>query len=389
MSRRRNKTERGVALIMVLGTLALVGAVIGEFQYTSRVDLELAFNGRDAVQAEYNALSALRLRAMLLRHARRLDSGAAAAGAALGIDPQMMPPIGQLIEMIPVDCGLMSAIISETAGEEAPAGDESGGEVFAGECTATSVSEHAKISINVLARSSQGASQQVSTFLLGLLSNPALERHFDKDDRSGSHAESPVELVSAITDWIDVDNNQSVNPAADEDRLYEYLKDSYRAKNAPFDSLAELQLVHGISDELYDLLKEHVSIYSDNTQIELATASVEQIFVGLMGSLRQGSRFDELAIHPGTGLLFQAITEMRQLGGAGFAFLKVPTLVALIQQFGLDSLIDTNAVQQLFTDRQNATWYTLYAEGRVGNAGRRIRAVFQASEAQFYYVRIE
>ncbi len=387
-ARLAKKRERGVALIMVLGTLALVGAVVGEFQYTSRVDLELAFNARDAVQADYNALSALRLRTMLLRHARRLDAGAAAFGATLGADAQMMPPIGQLLDMIPVDCSLMAAIMRGSAGEEAPAGDdETAGEVFPGECTATSQSEHTKISLKMLA--SPASSSQVTEFLLALLSNPALERHFDKDDRSGSHAESPVELVGAITDWIDMDPNQSVNSVADEDRLYEYLKDSYRAKNAPFDSLAELQLVHGVSDELFDLLKDHVSIYSDNTQIELVTASEPQIFVGLLGSLRQGARFEELLQHPGLGMLVRAVSEMRQLGGSGFALLKVPTLVALIQQFGLDSVIDTHAVQQRFTDRQGGTWYTLDAEGRMGNATRRIHAVLQASEGQFYYVRIE
>ena len=77
------------------------------------------------------------------------------------------------------------------------------------------------------------------------------------------------------------------------------------------------------------------------------------------------------------------------LGGGSFAILKVQGLVGLIQQSGLDALIDVNAVRKVFTDKQGSTWYTIHAQGRMGNASRRITAVFQASEGQFYYVRME
>ena len=60
-------------------------------------------------------------------------------------------------------------------------------------------------------------------------------------------------------------------------------------KNAPFDSLQELQLVHGMDDELYSLLKGHLSIYTQGTQIELSTAPLERIvFLGLPALLREG-----------------------------------------------------------------------------------------------------
>ena len=55
----------------------------------------------------------------------------------------------------------------------------------------------------------------------------------------------------------------------------------------------------------------------------------------------------------------------------------------------MGSFVDVNKVGQVFTDRASTTWYTIEAQGRVGNASRRIRAVFQAREGQFYYVRME
>ena len=47
-----------------LGFLALLGSVVAEFQFSSRIDLQLALNARDELQAEMNALSALRMRAL-------------------------------------------------------------------------------------------------------------------------------------------------------------------------------------------------------------------------------------------------------------------------------------------------------------------------------------
>jgi len=378
---------------VVLGTITLVTAAVADFQFNNRVDLQLAYNTRDSVQAEYNALSAMRLRSLILKHARRLDSAAQMLGPLIGLDANMMPPIGQILDMVPVDCGLMSAIVREVdddwedAAEDA--GEEGGGDFFNGECTATSESEHTKISINVLAKRTGGSDKQVMTLLMGLFANPLFERHFDEDDRNGVHAEDPEELIAAIADWIDRDKNETGNLVSDEDRHYDFLKDSYEPKNAPFDSLAELQLVHGIDDELYDILKNNVTVHSDGTQIELATAPLERIWWGLVSSVRVGVNAGELRVHPGVGELARLLVEMRMIGGAGFSVLKVAGLVSLIQATGLDTIIDPAAVRAVFTDKTMSTWYTIHASGRVNNATCKITAVFQASEGQFYYVRIE
>jgi general secretion pathway protein K len=392
---RARRRERGVALLVVLATLALVAAVVADFQFNARVDMQLAYNARDALQAEYNALSALRVRSLILRHARRLDSATQALAPAMGIDASMMPPIGQILDMVPVECGFMSAIIREVDNELAvgETGDRSddgeSADFFPGECSAISESEHTKISINVLAKRTGGADKQVTRLLFGFLSNPAFERHFDEDDLNGVHAEDPQELIAAIADWIDRDKNQTGNLVADEDRHYAYLRDSYKPKNAPFDSLAELQLVHGVDDELYDILKDNVTVHNDGTQIELATAPLDRIWWGLLGSVREGVNAGELLIHPGVRELQRLLAEMRMIGGAGFSVLKVETLISLIQTTGLDSIIDIGQVREVFTDKTINTWYTITATGRVGNATRKITAVFQAVEGRYYHVRVE
>ena len=57
--KRASRKERGIAILVVLITIALLTAIVVEFQYSATVDLQLAYNARDELQAEYNALTAM------------------------------------------------------------------------------------------------------------------------------------------------------------------------------------------------------------------------------------------------------------------------------------------------------------------------------------------
>ena len=388
IARRRRSRERGVALLVVVGTLTLVASVVADFQFNSRIDLQLALNARDEVQAEYSALSALRLRALLLKNARQLDNQLRSMASTLSIDPAMLPPMGQLLELIPVDCALMSAV-AKPAGASALGGDDGAAEgesTFPGECLATSKSEHAKISLPAMASATPGQAAQAQGLLLAFLSDPKMQRYFEEDDESGTHAESPQELVAAIVDWVDIDKNQTGNQVGDEDRHYAYLRDRYRAKNAPFDSISELQLVHGVSDALYEVLKDRVTVYNVAAQIELATAEDTVIAWGICSALRNpGDCIPRVVL---SGPFWTLLRQVRALGSATFTPMKVASLGELLGQLALD--YDPAKLGQIFTDRSSTTWYTIEAEGSLGNARKRVRAVYQTQEAQsYYYYRIE
>jgi general secretion pathway protein K len=350
----------------------------------------LAYNARDELQAEANALSALRMRALILKQARKLQSAMQAVMGGMG----GAPPIGQILEMIPVECGLMSAITKQVGPPlsaphrgkgHALASQSADEEFFPGECLATSESEHAKIAINLLRTNIQNRAQLVGTLLLGLLSDPRLRHFFDEDDRNGQHAESPLALVQALTDWVDSDHTEAGN-LGDEDRRYQYLKEPYRAKNAPFDSVAELQLVFGVSDALYKLLKKNVTIYNDAPAMELGTAPLERIlYWGLPACLKDGVPVS--ALSPALPMVAQRIMLMRQMGSV--VPFTVQALTNILQQAALTEVIEQRKLGLVFSDSSSTTWYTLESEGRMGKVTRRIRAVFQASEGQFYYARVE
>ncbi|MCK5688272.1 general secretion pathway protein GspK [Myxococcota bacterium] len=389
-SKTGKKAERGFAMLVVLTTIALVGTVVSDFQFNARVDLQLAYNSRDELQAEYNALGALKLRAMLLRKSRALQSAIDGLMGALGADPSMKIPIAQMLDMIPIECSILSTVLrtvnsdfdEETEGETQ--------DFFPGECIATSQSEHSKISIKMLGKGAVGRdAKQVTNLLMVYFSNKAMERHFEEDDLNGTHADDPAELIGAIADWLDRDKNQTGNQVSDEDRFYDYLDDSYDVKNAPFDSLAELQLVHGVDDEIYALIKDHVSIYTDGVQIELASASTQGLIFGLMACAYEG--FDPENMPLEAFAAFEtAISEMTGGGmGMGMGMLNVKILQALVISSGLDTIIDPKALPEVFTDKSQTTWFTLDAYGQVGNVSRSYHAVLQTIEGQYYHVRID
>ena len=387
-----SRKQRGIALLMVLLMLALLGSVIGDFQYNSRVDLQLALNARDGLQAEYNAMSALRLRALLLKNQSKYSTIINAVCQQFGV-PNC--PLGKILEMVPVECGIMSAVIkaSESSSidvedvleenEDAEARD-----IFPGDCIATSKSEHGKIPLRGLL-AGNGQSGGVQTMMVQLLSDPRLERHFQEDDRNGTHAESPQELVGAITDWMDRDDTQSGNGLADEERPYDMLRDSYKPRNAPFDSLAELQLVHGVDDEMYAMLKDRVSIYTDGTQVDPAALDPFWLaFMTISMGLNPAAPPEPNLFIQSIAMLYVQIQELSAASG-GMMTPNSSMLISMAQQTPIGSYLDTGALKRSFTDKPQSVWYTIESQGRVGNASIHITAVFQAREGQFWYVRIE
>jgi len=144
-----------------------------------------------------------------------------------------------------------------------------------------------------------------------------------------------------------------------------------------------------VDDELYNLLRDHLSIYTDGTQMELATSSVERIvLLGLPAAMHEGFVPEQLWYHMGFPELYVSIMELKQLVSFGVGILNVATLTALVSET-VGDVINVAALKEVFTDKPSTTWYTIEAEGAVGNASRRLKGVFQASEGKFYYMRVE
>lgn len=130
--------ERGVALLMVILAIAILTAVAVEFSYNSRVDLELATNQRDELQAHYLAESGIGMSRLLLKFQKQVDAiqmpniaglmqqfmgGGSAPGGAAGATPggtgAAAPPASlniQLWRIAHVDCHMLQGLIPANAG---------------------------------------------------------------------------------------------------------------------------------------------------------------------------------------------------------------------------------------------------------------------------------
>jgi len=83
------------------------------------------------------------------------------------------------------------------------------------------------------------------------------------------------EIVSAILDWRDQDDLVHTNGA--EKQQYEDAGLSYQPANKDFQLIDELQMVLGMTKELYQQIKPLVTVYSKQAKVNLKNASKEVI----------------------------------------------------------------------------------------------------------------
>ncbi len=193
--------ERGLALMVVLWILALLGVMFGTFTFSMRTELAAASNFREEAMAYHLA-----------------EAGIYQAAAELINADQNVPP-----GMSGYDVVLARWRADPTAYQNVPLGP--------GNYWVTLADEEAKIAINAPMNPVNDA------VLRRLLSNAGVT-----DERLLST------IVDSIQDWRDPDNFHRLNGA--EDDYYLALPTPYRAKNADFDSIDELLLVKGMTPEI-------------------------------------------------------------------------------------------------------------------------------------------
>lgn len=111
-------------------------------------------------------------------------------------------------------------------------------------------------------------------------------------------------LASAIADWRDTDQlTQPVGGGEDPDYASAGLP--YGAKDAEFESVAELQQVLGFTPAIYALLEPHVTVFSGRARPEPAFASAEVLdALGMDGQdvIAQRRRWDPASGLPGPNI---------------------------------------------------------------------------------------
>ncbi len=212
--------DKGVALLLVIWVLALLSVIVGEFCHAMRTEVNITRNFKEQTQAFYIA------RAGLLKAVSEL------------ITLETTPPKTTDTAFLPEEENEVSDTIKWRINI-----DIEDIQFGFGMFSVNIGNEAGKININKADRN-----------LLKMMLDG-----FDLDDQDKDV------IVDSILDWKDEDSFHRLNGA--EDDYYQSLPEPYECKDDFFDSVEELLLIKGVTEEMfYGGLKELVTVYIDEDE---------------------------------------------------------------------------------------------------------------------------
>ncbi|MBN1849652.1 MAG: type II secretion system minor pseudopilin GspK [Deltaproteobacteria bacterium] len=226
------KNDRGVALILTLLIISVIVTLTLQFNASMRSEVHAAYNLRDGISLDYVAKSGFY--------------------GSLAIIKEDDPAYDCLLD----DWELFReyAPFSATLFDEETSFD-------------VSIQDLARrIPIHKLVDDQGQVNQNQRDLLTRFLNLDEFNLESDQVD----------DIVDAIIDWLDPDDNTTAFGGAEES-YYQSLENPYSCRNSPMESIEELLLIKGISKELYEGsggspgIKDHLTIYGDGN-ININTA---------------------------------------------------------------------------------------------------------------------
>ncbi len=417
--RRHVNKPRGVAMLLVLVGLVILGLVASEIRYNSAVELRLAANQRDELRAHYLAKSGIAMSRLMLRFQKQVDSiqipniasivQAVAGGGAPapgGAAPSSMSI--QLWRMAKVDCHMLAQLVpsqpsaSGGMGKSPPkvAFDEENPEAgkaqqgrsfgsFTGCFDTVITDEEERINLNKL-DSPQLSAIVLLSQLQAALTDKKYEFLFEKED-SNRVKSTPNDVVISMRDWIDEDDVMTQlnftgqgdpfqKGFSDENGDYtRYYDPRYRAKNARFDSLDELFMVHGINDRFMAAFKDKLTVYPDvNSRLNINTDDpllLELAIRTVADPMRLDPRLSDPVF---IDMLIKKIRAARVFAIFGMSAADFVNLVAASGVAVNQSILNNLQNQRYIGDKSST--YRLAATGSAGDVTRTITAVVRLDD---------
>lgn len=445
------KPRRGVAMLLVLVGLAVLGLVANEVQYNSVVELRLATNQRDELRAHFLAKSGIGLSRLLLRFQKQMDNiqipnlggmlqgilGAGGAGGAGGLgalpallgggaNPAALGALGgalggaggaggapssmsiQLWRMAKIDCHMLELMVPEidekgqvvkTASDKKFDFDDENPELakaqkdkrfgsFTG-CFDTKITdEEERINLNKL-DAPQLTAQVLLAQLVATFGDKKYEFLFEKED-SNRVKVTPNDVIISMRDWIDEDETSStlnfsgqgdpfLKGFSDENGNYVKYDPAYRAKNARFDSLDELYLIHGVNDRFMAAFKDKLTVYPDvNSRLNINTDDPILLELAIK-TVADPTRPDPRLADPVfIDTLIQKIRAARMFALFGMSAMDFVNLVAA-SGVAVNPTILNNVQNQRFIGDKSST-FRISVTGEAGDVTRTITAVIRLDD---------
>jgi len=312
-----------MALLLVLGMVALLSVMVVGFSSEEGIDIELAYNFRDSVQAQQIARGVVEAAVAVLEED---DPSHDSKDEQWGGFSQYVAGASTYLEGATVDASIQ---------------DESG-----------------KIDLNALAANDGYREMRIAQFqrLFSLL-------HVDATE------EEVREIAYAVIDWIDEDGETELGA---EDDYYQSLDPPYHCKNAPMDTPEEILLVKGMKPEYFFGTKDHEGIVNyvttgTNGRINVNTAS-ETVLMSLSESAGEQVVANIVDCRPFLSNDLGCISGLDLSGqGAESAWLR-STLVANSSRFSVEvktvtasgAEVHVRAVLERINNKPTIVYYRIY-----------------------------
>lgn len=263
--RKRRADQRGIALILVLGSITLLTVFLTQLQEQTSSELAAALAERDALKAEYYARSGINLSRLLIAMEPEIRNTVknSVLGFMFGKNGPPQIPVWEFTDLVlgPFNDAVGSQSFLATIGAD-PLTAKNIGIQGGGRFELAIVDEDAKINLNIPAQNTFDANERLGRLLLGVFAPQSNNALFEQPDGDNQHSDRET-ICGALVDWVDSDpagneetypcqpNNQNRVSTGPEDNFYQMIGLPYRRKNAPFDSMDEARLVRGMSDDVW------------------------------------------------------------------------------------------------------------------------------------------
>jgi general secretion pathway protein K len=311
MRDRSTIRNKGFVLIVVLSGVLLLSALLFNFSRSARMDLDCAESLRVSEQAVNCARAGLNVAIAVVRDTNDIYADARLAGL-------------------------------RTVGQTLAIGD--------GTCTVRISEESGRLNLNALKDKNGHLNRAAIDQFLRLIDLA------NRDDRK--HPIS-YQIVPAVIDWIDQDDEATILPFVKtdgqgaEDSYYTSLDAPYHCKNRPMDTLDELQWVKGGSREILERLRDVLTVSGDSrVNINAAPKRVIESLCEQMDPTLAEMIVRQRQIRP-----FKSVTEIKDVPG-------MP-----------DNVYRT--IENLVTVSSTDRYYRVYSQANVGEHRGSIEAVLR------------
>jgi hypothetical protein len=281
--------RRGMAIIVVFTTIAILSTSITEYVYNTRVNLRLAQNQRDEVKAYYLARSGVNLQRLAIAFQGELAN-------LPGMGQQISRSNFQLWQYLDLLLPTFSSGVLSASDYGELDLNETGAEGFAPLSGSISfgrpVPEEGKINLNAFG--AREINQAVLQEFCMLLRPPQYDELFGAaQDRA---VEDRYEVVAAIIDHIDpdadmttIDENCIVTPGGAGNESSRYDDVDWEPKNESLVTLDEVRLVPGVTDAFMLQFGDNLTVYPVAGQFFVNLGDAQEFAGFLCGNVVGGT----------------------------------------------------------------------------------------------------